>query len=61
LQFREGLLTALTALAFTVTLLRLPLIAMIVAARTNRHPLWSLFVVCGVGILVVVIKVVVSH
>jgi len=49
------------ALAFTVTLLRLPLIAMIVAARTNRHPLWSLFVVCGVGILVVVIKVLVSH
>jgi hypothetical protein len=49
------------ALAFTVTLLRLPLIALIVAARTQRHPLWSLFIVCGLGILVVVIKVLVSH
>src|SRR6476661_7514792 len=48
------------ALAFTVTLLRLPLIALIVATRTNRHPLWSLFIVCGVGVLVVVIKVLVS-
>jgi len=48
-------------LAFAVTLLRLPFVALIVAARTGRHPLWSLFVVSGLGILVVVIKVLVSH
>jgi hypothetical protein len=48
-------------LAFAVTLLRLPLVALIVAARTNRHPLWSLFVVSGLGIVVVIVKVLVSH
>jgi hypothetical protein len=48
-------------LAFAVTLLRLPLIAVIVAARTDRHPIWSLFVVSSLGVLVVVIKVLVSH
>jgi hypothetical protein len=49
------------ALAFAVTLLRLPLIAVIVAARTGRHPVWSLFIVCGLGVIVVVIKVLFSH
>ena len=47
--------------AFAVTLLFLPFIALIVAARTGRHPLWSLFLVSGLGIVVVVIKVLVSH
>jgi hypothetical protein len=47
--------------AFAVTLLRLPLVALIVAARTDRHPLWSLFIVCGLGILIVVVKVLISH
>jgi hypothetical protein len=49
------------AAAFAVTLLRLPLVALIVAARTNRHPLWSLFVVCALGLLVVGVKVLLSH
>ncbi len=49
------------ALAFAVTLLRLPLIALIVAARTGRHPIWSLFVVSGLGLVVVVVKILVSH
>lgn len=49
------------AAAFAVTLLRLPLVAVIVAARTNRHPLWSLFIVCGLGIVIVVVKVLISH
>jgi hypothetical protein len=48
-------------LAFAVTLLRLPVIALVVAARTGRHPAWSLFVVSGLGVLIVVIKVLVSH
>ena len=48
-------------LAFAITLLRLPLVAVIVAARTGRHPLWSLFVVSGLGILIVVVKVLISH
>ena len=48
-------------LAFAITLLRLPLVAVIVAARTGRHPMWSLVVVSGVGILIVVVKVLISH
>lgn len=47
--------------AFAVTLLRLPVVALLVAARTDRHPLWSLFVVCGLGIVIVVVKVLISH
>jgi hypothetical protein len=47
--------------AFAITLLRLPLVAVIVAARTGRHPLWSLFIVSGLGVLIVVVKVLVSH
>ena len=49
------------ALAFAVTLLRLPLVAVIVAARTGRHPIWSLFLVSGAGIVIVVVKVLISH
>jgi hypothetical protein len=49
------------AAAFAITLLRLPLVAMIVAARTGRHVAWSLFVVTGLGVLIVVVKVLVSH
>ena len=49
------------ASAFAITLLRLPLVAVIVAARTGRHPIWSLCIVSGLGVLVVVIKVLVSH
>lgn len=49
------------AAAFAVTLLRLPLVALIVAARTDRHPLWSLFLVCGLGVVIVVVKVLISH
>jgi hypothetical protein len=48
-------------LAFAVTLLRLPLVAVIVAARTGRRPLWSLFFVSGLGVLIVVVKVLISH
>jgi hypothetical protein len=48
-------------LAFAITLARLPLVAVIVAARTGRHPIWSLFIVSGVGVLIVVVKVLVSH
>jgi hypothetical protein len=48
-------------LAFAVTLVRLPLVALIVAARTERHPLWSLFVVSALGVVVVVVKILVSH
>ena len=49
------------AAAFAITLLRLPLVAMIVAARTGRHVAWSLFVVTGLGVVIVVVKVLVSH
>jgi hypothetical protein len=48
-------------LAFAITLARLPLVAVIVAARTGRHPIWSLFIVSGFGVLIVVVKVLVSH
>ena len=29
--------------------------------RTGRHPLWSLIIVSGLGILIVFVKVLVSH